>query len=241
MASSLDDIEFLARSEHRFRVLGELSERPCERAELQERTEVTRTTISRTLSDMEGKGWVESEGWQYRLTPLGEMMYEEFARALDTADTVRTLNRVIEWVPTEALDIDLRHFHDATVSVASRTDPTLPVRRFTGLKAADGHVQALIYALDPFQLAAHRRATEVSNQRVEVVFSADFYRKLQDNPDIARDVSQVAASDQYDFYLCDEEPPIQLVVAEDTVGLLLTGTDGTFPAYVESRNEAVAA
>ncbi len=103
-----DDIEFLARSKHRFRILEALSERPYERDELQQETDVSRTTIQRTLSDMEEMGWIESAGWRYKITELGDIIRSEFDRVLGVAGAVQELNQVIEWVPVEAIDIDLQ-------------------------------------------------------------------------------------------------------------------------------------
>lgn len=60
MDDPLEDLEFLTRSAHRIPILEKLAERPRERADLQQEVEVSRTTVSRTLSEMEQKGWVGS-------------------------------------------------------------------------------------------------------------------------------------------------------------------------------------
>lgn len=239
MTDSWDDIGFLARSKHRFRILEALSERPYERDELQQETDVSRTTIQRTLSDMEEKGWIENAGWRYKLTELGDIIRSEFDRVLGVAGAVQELNQVIEWVPVEAIDIDLHYFRDATISVASRNDPTLPVREYANLLSTDGHVRGLIYGLDSFGLAEHKRILEETDQQYEGVFSAGLYDQIRANPRIAEETAQVVGSEQTEFYRYGEELPFHIVLTSDAVGLLLTSADGTFSAFIESRNETV--
>jgi len=187
---------------------------------------------------MEEKGWIRSDGWQYELTPLGETMQEMLAQAIDTTASVQDLNQVIEWIPTEAMDVPLDQFGGATVSVANQNDPTQPAREFGKLRNDGTHIRILAHAFDPLQYATGQELDE-SEQSLEFVFPESLYKKLQENPDAIRHVNETLDKERVEFYLTSEEPAFQLVLIEDTVGFLLSSDDGTFPAYIESQNESV--
>ena len=71
MKGALEEIQFMANSANRVRVLDALGGAPASRRELQEETGVARSTAARVLDDAEARGWVDSEGSRYRLTPGG--------------------------------------------------------------------------------------------------------------------------------------------------------------------------
>jgi len=59
--SPLDDIEFLARSDHRVTALDALATRPQSRTDLRELTGVSRSTVGRTLREFEARRWIRRE------------------------------------------------------------------------------------------------------------------------------------------------------------------------------------
>lgn len=64
----LEDIAYLARSEHRVPTLVALTVRPRSRSELWEMAGVSSSTIRRTLTEFENRGWVRKEGYKYEAT-----------------------------------------------------------------------------------------------------------------------------------------------------------------------------
>lgn len=57
MYSSLDDIEFLTRSERRVEVLNAIHTAPRTRDELEKVTDASRVTFDRILADLEDRDW----------------------------------------------------------------------------------------------------------------------------------------------------------------------------------------
>lgn len=78
MDDSLKAVQFLADSLNRVQVLSELVDRRATRRELQEKVNASRSTVARILDEAQTRGWVDSKGSQYRLTPLGEAMVTDF-------------------------------------------------------------------------------------------------------------------------------------------------------------------
>jgi DNA-binding HxlR family transcriptional regulator len=97
--SSIRDISYLARSEHRVPTLVALTERPRSRAELCELTGVSSSTIRRTLDEFEDRTWIERDGYRYTATGLGEVVATGIEALVERVETERKLRTVWEQLP----------------------------------------------------------------------------------------------------------------------------------------------
>ena len=133
MPSSLENIEFLARSEHRLGVLGTLAEEGCTRHELCTATGATSPTIGRILSDFEDRRWTVRDGKTYALTPLGEFVADRFADLHGAMETERELRDVLEYIPREMEGFTVDLFSNAVVSYPGPEYPYEPIERVSHL------------------------------------------------------------------------------------------------------------
>lgn len=92
--STLDDIEFLARSDHRVAVLDALAEGPCDRDDLRGATGASSPTMGRILADFEDRRWIIRDGSTYELTQLGAFVTDRFADLRGAMATERKLRDV---------------------------------------------------------------------------------------------------------------------------------------------------
>ncbi len=142
MGTALDEIEFLARSEHRIECLDALAERPHSRADLQAITGASSSTIGRLLHEFETRGWIRRDGQQHRATSDGLFVAGEVTTLLDRIETRQQLRDVARWLPAEKLGISMESFSEAVVTVADSDDPYKPVRRYDELIADAGTMRA---------------------------------------------------------------------------------------------------
>ncbi|WP_458209910.1 helix-turn-helix transcriptional regulator [Haladaptatus sp. NG-SE-30] len=133
MESPIEDIEFLARSNHRVGVLDTLAEHPCDRKDLQEGTGASLPTLGRILGDFENRRWITRNGPTYELTPLGEFVAEQFRNLRDAMATERKLRDVWRWLPREMEGFSVDLFADAVVSYPGPGYPYQPVERISQL------------------------------------------------------------------------------------------------------------
>ncbi|MFD1562188.1 helix-turn-helix transcriptional regulator [Haloarchaeobius amylolyticus] len=129
----LDDIEFLARSEHRVTALAALARRPQSRATLIEMTGTSRSTIGRTLREFEQRQWIEKDGHQFEATQLGGFVAASMRGLIDRLETEQRLRDVWQWLPSETSGFTIEMASDAVVTVAEADDPYGPMRRFESL------------------------------------------------------------------------------------------------------------
>lgn len=125
----LDEIEFLARSQHRTSVLDALREAPRDRRELCQHTGASAPTMSRILSAFEERRWIVERGRTYALTPLGEFVAQRLAGFREAMATERKLRDVWAWLPREMEGFTVELFADAVVSYPGPGYPYEPVDR----------------------------------------------------------------------------------------------------------------
>ncbi|NUB92434.1 MarR family transcriptional regulator [Haloterrigena sp. SYSU A121-1] len=128
----LEDLEFLARSEHRVAVLEALAERPTSRAELRTKTGASASTIGRTLRAFDERNWIRRDGDRYETTQLGAFVAVGLRELLARLETERTLRDSWQFLPEES-GFTVEMASRAIVTVAEPDAPYRPVNRFAAL------------------------------------------------------------------------------------------------------------
>ncbi len=131
--SPIDDIAYLARSEHRVPTLDALTERPRSRSELCEAGGVSSSTVRRTLDEFEDRTWIRKDGYQYVATRLGEAIASGMEELIERVETERQLRDVWPLLPDEVGEFPVETWSELTVTVADPDCPYRPVGRFESL------------------------------------------------------------------------------------------------------------
>ena len=129
MVSGTETIEFLARSPHRVGILEALHDGPTDRSRLREVTDASSATVGRVLSDYQDRRWVNRDGADYALTPLGAFVADHFLTLRDAMDVEGKLRDVWRWLPHEMPGFSVELFADAVVSYPGPAYPYQPVER----------------------------------------------------------------------------------------------------------------
>ena len=110
------NLQYLARSQNRIKILETLVTGPHTTRDMEESTGTSRSTLERITTELEERDWAERtiEG-EYVLTGTGELVAEETVRYVGTLEAIESLGNAVNWLPTEELTIGLQHFRDATV------------------------------------------------------------------------------------------------------------------------------
>lgn len=133
MNTPLDEIAFLARSDHRVAVLEALTGGRRDRHDLRATTGASSPTMGRVLSDFEARRWVVRNGQTYELSRLGEFVADRFFTLRAAMEIEHTLRDVWQWLPREMEGFRVEAFADAVVSYPGPGYPYEPVERLTQL------------------------------------------------------------------------------------------------------------
>ncbi|MDX1748305.1 MAG: hypothetical protein R3324_20410, partial [Halobacteriales archaeon] len=242
MWDPLDDINYLANSPHRIRVLTHLAEAPATRRDLQTHTEFSRATLSRILAEFRERGWIVEDGQTYELTPFGRELADRFSDLMELVETHQKLRQIGEWLPLDRMDVDLDRFGDATATVPTPSDPIGPMRRATELTTEAYHYRALSSGLAPTILQANWEATVRGDQTVEAVRTRDQFEAIREDSQYRTWIRETLESGCAELYSYDGTHPYNLAILdESTVFLGVVDDDGQLLALLETDDEAVLA
>lgn len=217
--STLEDIEFLARSPYRIQVLEQIRTEPRRRPEFRELTDASRVTIGRILTDFEERELIERTGSEYVATDRGAFLADEFVRLVSNVKILDRLPNILDWFPGDQPTFDLRFLADATVIVADERDILGPIRR--GLD----HIKRT----DQLDLVANSAAAEFIEELLAAVRSGrtntlllppETIEALQLDPDLRQQVREMIGSGRTTLlrYDGDGKPPV-FQVGDGTVAL----------------------
>lgn len=240
----LEDVAFLARSSHRFGVLKTLADGPLTRPTLHEVTGISQPTLGRILGSFEGRNWVEQRRPEYALTPLGELLVEEFEDLLDTVETIQTLGDVVQQLPTDEMDFDIRTFADATVWTPEPGDTLSHIRRMEAVWFDADRRRLLGSTLGSASFEdrreqARRDFDRLQQIEVETIVSSAMLEQGMSDPEIRRMTHKHWDPEHMRAYLYDGPIPLILAIAGDTAMLAPTDENGIPTAVIETENETI--
>lgn len=234
-----EEIEFLARSETRVQILKELSGvEELTRAELRERLDCSRTTIQRNLDVLVEEGLVSNSDRSYSLNPGGRYLSDPFLSLLETTEVYERLQPFLKWIDKSALDIDLRHFRDATLQTPREGDPYAMINHHVAaIRSAETGFALLSFTGLHATEAAHEQVTE-NGAEFELVVEPDVADTFQSSPQYAELMADLREAAGFTVWVTEDTIPFGLCQLGETVQIV-AGDDGEPKALVETEAKPV--
>ncbi|MEZ3145432.1 helix-turn-helix transcriptional regulator [Halobaculum sp. MBLA0143] len=236
---AIEEAEFLARSDNRVAVLRLLAEERHSRAALAEAVDVSQATLGRILDDFDERSWIRHEGTGYVATATGELVAAAFGDLLDTLTAEQTLRDVIRYLPTHAMEFDLRRLADAEITEPSRTRPNAPLQTTTALIDDAAALRAFSHTFNEETLTqVHGRVID-GDQTFTGVFSRRAYAGLAAQPSAWERTLELIDHQDAELRIREEGVPLAVLLSDDRVNLLLRDEEGLLQAALETTDEAV--
>ena len=235
MDSSLEDVEFLARSDHRVATLAALADGRLERDDLRTEIGASDPTIGRILGDFEARGWTRREGHEYVLTQPGAYVAEHFAALLDHMTTEGRLRDIWPLLPGQLDGFTLDLVADAVITTIEPGDPYAPSNRCASFYPTADRVRGFDAALTAPHTFEKLAELVLDGLELEFVLSPELSRNLRASyPEADR---AVMASDNNTTWWNDDLPLCRIVIFDDRVGVGGYDPDsGVLAVYVDSAN-----
>lgn len=237
----LAEIEFLARSSNRIEVLAALVERAQTRRELAEAVDVSQPTLGRILGDLRERNWIAADGDRYRATATGRLVATGITDLRDRLATEAQLREVAEWLPTEVLDVDLRHFRGATVTTPTQTRPNAPIQRMLELLGRTDRALLLSHAFNEQKLRLVRERSVGGELTTRGVFTESAIDALTETPELRELLAEIVAAESAEIRVCSGEVPLAVEVTDERTHLLLRDEEGIVRAALDTDDETVRA
>ncbi|AGB39373.1 helix-turn-helix transcriptional regulator [Natronococcus occultus] len=236
---AIDDVAYLVRSPHRTVALAALADGPRTRAELRDLTDVSRSTVGRTLRAFEERGWIEPTDEGYETTRLGGFVATGMRELLERVETELKLRDVWRWFPAETRELPLESLSRAVVTVAAVDDPYRPVNRFRSLLRETDRFRFVGFELALFELCRDELTDQVAGgMTTEVV----------DPPSVARYIrrtypersERMFASGNLTVLVHDGLPEYGLSLFDDRIAICGYHTDsGTVRILIDTDDRTV--
>lgn len=216
--SQIDDIGYLARSEHRAPTLVALTVRPRSRSELWEMAGVSSSTIRRTLREFEDRNWIRRDGYRYEATPLGAYIADAIAELIERVEIERNLRDVWQWLPDEESGFTIGMCADAVVTVAEADNPYAPVNRFLALIRETDRFRFVGTDIAIFEPNREELCQQViDGMRTEIIHPpgvAEYYRSTY--PEL---FAETLASGNLTIWLHDDLPPYGIGISDRRIAI----------------------
>jgi predicted transcriptional regulator len=189
---------------------------------------------------LEEREWIRRryDAGDYAITWFGQVVIEDLEGLLETVETTQRLEGLLESLPTESMDFDLRRFRTARITRPTRTDHLAPSKRCVELMEG---CAARFFCLGTM---ADRFATQElpalveSIPEIEGVYTRGVFETVRGDPEMRAAVQRYLRAGG-ELSLHDDDFPVRLGIYDETVGLALNDGRGFVPALIESDDETI--
>lgn len=228
----------LVRSPARIEILRRLRDGLATRYDLREALDCARTTVDRNIERLHEDGWIAASGEGYELTTSGEIVLEQVEAYLDTVGAAARLQPILQWLPREAFDLDVRHLDDAEIVVATESQPMAMVDRHARAVASSPEMRMVTPVFSPQPLEAQFRNFELSELDIEVVVPATVASTFVSESPAVDPLTEMREAGVADVFVTEESIPYFVGVLGELVQIGVD-EDGQPRGLLESENERV--
>lgn len=227
----LEEVDFLARSENRLKVLEALTKESRDLRDLKDHLGIPRTTVQRNLGDLRDKGWIRETPEGHKATSLGEMILDAFMDLVDITQSAEELSSFMRWV--ECTDLDTGRLKSADVTTPRPHNPHAPLKRF--MELLDGCDRAWIasQSVFPSYIETHHRKVIEDGLELEAVLGSEAVTVLKE--DYQKELDDLLKNRNSRILIHEGDTiPVTVAILGGTVGLLAYDDDGMPRAFLES-------
>lgn len=244
---AVDSIAFLARSHARVEILRRLLEAgPATQRAVRDDLDIPRSTVARSLTALTEQHWVEQRDGDYRLTPVGRLVTEEFFELAATIRTTQDLATFLTWFPHESVDLDLEALRTADITLFTEGNPYAPGRTQTQFVASASTFRGALPAIDiegatvahDQLMAGALEAELIVSPEVEATIVTDEFASLFREPVETGRLHLLVAADPVSLYLGLADGASAQIGVQDDDGLprgLLESSNPDVVEWVDDR------
>lgn len=236
MSKPWETAAFLARSANRVAILQALDEKSRDRRELETETEASRSSLSRSLTEFEDRGWIRREGSTYTTTSSGSLVVKQFVSLLETIEGIQTLGDRLKYLPIEKMSLDIRHFNDARLVTPTEFDPTASFQYGINRMRESEIMRCVTTTVPPPYVRALYEDVTAGDLTAEIILDREYLDAVKGS-EMAGLWRKIVANANIQEY--EEDIPYRLIVLDEVVHLWLCSNEGEQNGLLESKNPAV--
>lgn len=213
-------------------LLAALADRPATTGDLERRLDCSRSTVHRTTETLRERGALTSGDDGFVLTGFGRLLARETATYRERVATADRLRPLLNALPTDAPEIPLDAFADASVTEPDGRRLHVSLRRLRALADETSTLRLLSSVISPVYVDALYDAA-LDGVDVAAVFDPAVVEIAFE--EYATPLREAADSGAFDVRL-GEDCPFELFVFDDRVALAAHDETGHLQAFVETAD-----
>lgn len=217
-------------------MLEALCEGPLDRADLEERLAISRSTSHRFTRALVDRGLIERVDGAFRLTAVGEAVTDSVVEFKADVSTATLLAPVLEAVGDAVPPVPLAAFANATVTSAAAGDPHGPMTRYVSLVRETSTLCGFdTWAIAPTYMGEIQERI-LDGMETELIDPLSVVEDVMDS--YPERCVEVCVSGHLAIRLHDSLP-FGLAIFDDRIGLAVRDPDaGTLTAFVDTDDPA---
>jgi predicted transcriptional regulator len=235
----LAEVEFLARSANRVTALQRLAEGRHTRGELGDATGASQATLGRILEDFVDRSWVRHDEGEYVATATGRLVAGSVTDLLESLETETKLRGIVDYLPTHAMDFDLEHLADATITVPTETRPSAPLREVLAVMEEAAHLRVFSHAFNEGSIEIVERRVRTGAGTFEGVLAESAVAAIAESGALWEQFTSLAGAANARVRVRTDGVPLAATIADETVVFLLRDGRGLVQASLSSTDERV--
>jgi predicted transcriptional regulator len=236
--SEVPALEVVDAVSSRRQFLETLQEEPKDKRTLVNELGMSRSTVDRSLRELETLDLVEYSDGDFAVTAVGQLATDGLTELTGTIGLGQRLEAFLQWIPMEEFDLDVRLLADAELIVAEPGDPWSMINKHVQLVKTMENCRALL----PFTgLHAHEAGHEQvikHDASGELVVEPEIANVHHSTPEYAEFTEEMVATGRFEYFEYPNELPYALAIINDTVQIVVS--EGDEPrALLETDNDEV--
>lgn len=228
-------INYLSSSPTRIAILAQVCNGATQPADLVDATDVSRTTVHRTLTDFVDRDWVRRVDGGYAATAVGMLALNAYRNAKTTFQTLEDVKPFLLHLETDVAGLEIEWFETVELSTAVESNPYQPLEWYADrLAAIDGdRLRRASPVVNRQFIDVHTLIVDRGITTEFVIGEAAYEIVTEWYPDELR---AALSYSNYELYVTDETPSIGVTLLGDTVLLGAYDDDGQLVAVIESSD-----
>lgn len=240
MVEPFQEVGFLTRSKNRVTLLKTLAEEAYTIPELIRETGISEVTIKRATDEFHQRGWIAKSEAGYTVTPVGELVVADYAAFSETMSVACHVGPVIDLLPVEQMDFDLRQLSEATITDPDNSDVLEIVDRWITLIREADRLEVFAYRTGRIVAEPIYEELEAGNLELEAVIPPSELERIRSDPTVREFKRKIIeAGGEYHVAAQDQSKPYSIGLFDDLAGIAGWGDDSKPRVHVESRSDPI--
>ncbi len=232
LSTTLAEINYLARSHNRFRILELICASSCSQDDLQKQLDIHRTTLRKNLRGLEKRSWIENIPTNnvYRVLPAGQIVLQSLRTTLANFQTADCLGDFLALFPKE-LPIQMQTLCACNVTHCETQNPYAPMQRSLTLVKEAEIIRAFTPVFNPIYVETFEHPIS-DDHAFEIIVSQDVFETIQSDHTSTLEAALQAESVQ--LFVSDDVPRFGIALLDDIAVIAVYDRDMRVHSLLEA-------